>query len=134
MKKYLICLFVFLASCSSGKIEFYPSGGRLKNAKIGTFYQQGLVMRFQGSGEVISFVSSNFRAKLTPDNSGLDIEPSFMGNEKNDFKKGSSPNELVISGVPRIKGVITVEIVAKTYASMYSKSQAFTKKYQINVD
>ncbi|EPK6857205.1 hypothetical protein PZW76_27500, partial [Klebsiella pneumoniae] len=96
MKKYLICLFVFLASCSSGKIEFYPSGGRLKNAKIGTFYQQGLVMRFQGSGEVISFVSSNFRAKLTPDNSGLDIEPSFMGNEKNDFKKGSSPNELVI--------------------------------------
>lgn len=48
MKKYLICLFVFLASCSSGKIEFYPSGGRLKNAKIGTFYQQGLVMRFQG--------------------------------------------------------------------------------------
>ncbi len=39
-------------------------------------------MRFQGSGEVISFISSNFRAKLTPDNSGLDIEPSFMGNEK----------------------------------------------------
>ncbi|MHB7473500.1 hypothetical protein ACYCMQ_16485, partial [Klebsiella pneumoniae] len=116
MKKYLICLFVFVASCSSGKIEFYPSGGRLKNAKIGTFYQQGLVMRFQGSGEVISFISSNFRAKLTPDNSGLDIEPSFMGNEKNDFNKGSSPNELVISGVPRIKGVITVEIVAKTYA------------------
>ena len=67
MKKYLICLFVFLASCSSGKIEFYP-------------------------------------------------------------------NELVISGVPRIKGVITVEIVAKTYASMYSKSQVFTKKYQINVE
>ena len=126
MKKYLICLFVFLASCSSGKIEFYPSGGRLKNAKIGTFYQ--------GSGEVISFISSNFRAKLTPDNSGLDIEPSFMGNEKNDFNKGSSPNELVISGVPRIKGVVTVEIVAKTYASMYSKSQVFTKKYQINVD
>ncbi|MCS5933190.1 hypothetical protein LNQ03_32475 [Klebsiella pneumoniae subsp. pneumoniae] len=62
---------------------------------------------------VISFISSNFRAKLTPDNSGLDIEPSFMGNEKNDFNKGSSPNELVISGVPRIKGVITVEIVAK---------------------
>ncbi|WP_227644290.1 hypothetical protein [Klebsiella pneumoniae] len=87
MKKYLICLFVFLASCSSGKIEFYPSGGRLKNAKIGTFYQQGLVMRFQGSGEVISFVSSNFRAKLTPDNSGLDIEPSFMGNEKMTLKK-----------------------------------------------
>lgn len=81
-----------------------------------------------GSGEVISFISSNFRAKLTPDNSGLDIEPSFMGNEKNDFNKGSSPNELVISGVPRIKGVITVEIVAKTYASMYSKSQVFTKK------
>lgn len=54
--------------------------------------------------------------------------------KKNDFNKGSSPNELVISGVPRIKGVITVEIVAKTYASMYSKSQVFTKKYQINVD
>lgn len=57
-----------------------------------------------------------------------------MVGEKNDFNKGSNPNELVISEVPRIEGVITVEIVAKTYASMYSKSQAFTKKYQINVD
>ncbi|MCZ9425794.1 hypothetical protein [Klebsiella pneumoniae] len=53
---------------------------------------------------------------------------------RNDLLIRTFPNELVISGVPRIKGVITVEIVAKTYASMYSKSQVFTKKYQINVD
>ncbi|PWX98735.1 hypothetical protein DKM48_27580, partial [Klebsiella pneumoniae] len=71
-------------------------------------------MRFQGSGEVISFVSSNFRAKLTPDNSGLDIDQNFMGNEKNDFKKGTSPNKNQKSGETRIKGVKTKEILENT--------------------
>ncbi|MCS5961034.1 hypothetical protein LNP74_22395 [Klebsiella pneumoniae subsp. pneumoniae] len=76
-------MFVFLASCSSGKIEFYPSGGAVEKCQDrGRFISKVWLVRFQGSGEVISFISSNFRAKLTPDNSGLDIEPSFMGNEK----------------------------------------------------
>lgn len=134
MKKYIIFLFVFLVSCSSSKIEFYPGSERLKNAKTGTFYQQSVVMKFQGSGEVISLSSSNFRAKLMPSNSGLDIEPNFSGDERIDSKKCNDHTKLVIKGVPKIKGVITVEIVVKTYASMYSKSQVFVKKYQIAVD
>jgi hypothetical protein len=134
MKKYLIILFMLLTSCSSSKIKFSPEGEDLQKARIGTFYQQGVVLTFQKSGEVIALSSNNFKAKVTPDNSGLDIEPNFsecvnLSSERcNDYKKA------VIKGVPKIKGVISVEIVVKTYASMYSKSQVFVKKYQIVVE
>lgn len=134
MKKYLIILFMFLISCSSSKINFSPEGRELQNGKIGTFYQQSVVLTFQGSGEVIALSSNNFKAKLTPGNSGLDIEPKFNGCEDLSSERCNNYNKVVIKGVPKIKGVIYVEIVAKTYASMYSKSQVFVKKYKITVD
>lgn len=49
-------------------------------------------------------------------------------------EKCNNHNEVVITGVPKIKGVIYIEIVFKTYASMYSKSQVFMKKYKIDVN
>lgn len=134
MKKYLIVLLMFLTSCSSSEIKFSPEEGRLQNARAGTFYQQDIVLTFQGSGEVIALSSNNFRAKITPDNSGLDLEPNFSGCEIISSESCNDSNKAVIKGIPKIKGVITVEIVAKTYASMYSKSQVFVKKYQIAVD
>ncbi|MBM7354603.1 hypothetical protein [Lelliottia amnigena] len=135
MRKFLIFLFVFLASCSSSKIKFTPEGGKLPNAKVGTFYQQNVVLVFQGSGEVISLNPNNFRVKITPEHSGLNVEPNFSGCENvYSVKCNDYYSKPVIKGVPNTKGMITVEIVAKTYPSMYSKSQIFIKKYQISVD
>lgn len=81
MNKYLVVLLAFLTSCSSSEINFSPEGEILQNARVGTFYQQDIVLTFQGSGEVIALNSNNFRAKLTPDNSGLVLEPNFSGCE-----------------------------------------------------
>lgn len=134
MKKFLMIFFMFLTSCSSSEIKFFPEGEELKNAKIGTFYQQGVVLTFQGSGEVITLSSNNFKAKVTPDNSGVDIEQNFSECVNLSSARCNDYNKIVIKGVPKIKGVISVEIVAKTYASMYSKSQVFVKKYQITVE
>lgn len=134
MKKFLVVLLMFLTSCSSSEIKFSPEEGWLQNARVGTLYQQDIVLTFQGSGEVIALSSNNFSAKITPDNSGLDLEPNFSGCEITSSKRCNDSNKAVIKGTPKTKGVITVEIVAKTYASMYSKSQVFVKKYQIAVD
>lgn len=134
MKKNLIILFVFLTSCSSSEINFSPEGGELQNARVGAFYQQNVVLTFQKSGEVIALSSNNFKAKITPDKSGLDIEPNFRGRVNLSSEKCNDYNEVVITGVPKIKGVIYIEIVFKTYASMYSKSQVFMKKYKIDVN
>lgn len=134
MNKYLVVLLVFLTSCSSSEIKFSPEGEILQNVRVGTFYQQDIVLTFQGSGEVIALNSNNFRAKLTPDNSGLALEPNFSGCEIISLEKCNDANKAVIKGIPKTKGVIAVEIVAKTYSSMYSKSQVFVKKYQISVD
>ncbi len=134
MKRFMIFLFVFLTSCSSGEITFTPDSGELPNAKVGAFYQQDVVLAFQGSGESIPLSSNNFRVKITPEHSGLNVEPNFSGCENNDSAKCNDYSKAVIKGVPRARGMITVEIVAKTYASMYSKSQVFVKKYRISVD
>ncbi|EOC6627349.1 hypothetical protein [Cronobacter sakazakii] len=134
MKKCLVFIFMLLTSCSSSEMKFHPEVGNLQNARVGKFYQQYVVLTFQGSGEVVSLSSSNFRAEVTPDNSGLNIEPDFSSCENNPSERCGNYNKAVIKGIPKTKGVITVEIVAKTYASMYSKSQVFVKKYQIAVD
>lgn len=134
MKKYLFVFLMFLTSCSSSEIKFSPESGNLKNARAGTFYQQDIVLTFQGSGEVIALSSNNFRAKVSPDNSGLELEPNFSGCGIISAERCNDSNKAVIKGIPKTKGMITVEIVAKTYASMYSKSQVFVKKYQISVD
>ena len=134
MKKYLVILFLFLMSCSSGEIKFSPEGGQLQHARVGMFYQQDVVLTFQGSGEVVSLSSSNFRAKITPNNSGLDIEPNFNNCEDISSRECNDYYKAVIRGVPKTKGVIVVEVIAKTYPTMYSKSQVFVKKYHVVVD
>lgn len=134
MRKLIFFLFLFLTSCSSGEIIFSPEGERLQNARVGTFYQQNVVLTFHDSGEVITLGSNNFRSKVTPGNSGLDIEPNFSRCENISSEVCNDSNKVIIKGVPKIKGIVTIEIVAKTYASMYSKSQVFVKKYQITVD
>lgn len=130
----MVVLLMFLTSCSSSGIKFSPESGNLKNARTGTFYQQDIVLTFQKSGEVIALSSNNFRAKVSPDNYGLELEPNFSGCEIISAERCNDSNKAVIKGIPKTTGVITVEIVAKTYASMYSKSQVFVKKYQISVD
>lgn len=133
MKNISIILFIFLTSCSSSEIKFNPEMEALKNAIIGTFYKQIVVLKFDGSGEVVSLSSNNFRAKITPEDSGLEIEPDFSKCEYIDSERCNNYNKVVIRGVPKIKGVITIEIVAKTYSSMYYRSQAFVKKYHVTV-
>ncbi|MDF9719208.1 hypothetical protein P4S07_005350 [Serratia marcescens] len=115
-EKNLIILFVFLTSCSSNEINFSPEGEELKNARVDAFYQQNVVLAFQKSGEVVALSSNNFKAKITTDKSGLDIEPNFRGCVNLSSEKCNNYNEVVITGVPKIKGVIYIEIVFKTYA------------------
>ena len=119
LKKLTVIVPILVSSCSQ-YAEYTPSGDTLKDAITGTPYSAKIYIF---GGRVIK---PSFSMRLFPENTGLYLKPC-------DPLSVAQNNCILVEGIPKKPGSVTIKISGGLYGSMIVSSAGFHKEYTMNV-